>query len=580
MEKNIIRIGTRGSALALAQAGWVRRKLEEAYPGLKVQTIKIKTSGDRFLTSPIKAIEGKGIFVKEIEDALLQEKIDLAVHSMKDLPTEIPAGLTITAITEREDPRDALVSAGQRLLKDLPAGSKVGTGSLRRQTQILHHRPDLVVVPIRGNVETRLKKLDRGEVDGLVMAVAGLKRIGHQDRISEYLSLDVCLNAVAQGALGLETRDGDPVNQMVAFLHHHPSATEVLAERAFLGRLGGGCQIPVGARGYVEGDRIKLMGVVGDASGKRLVRGEVEGKAEDAKSLGEELAERLLSQGADQLLNGGEVDSKGKAKGNPKPLLGRCIMITRPRIQSGSFVRGLEELGSEVIECPTIEIIPPESYVPLDRTIQALEEYDWIVFTSVNGVKEFLNRLQYLGKDSAALEGIRLAAIGPETAREIASHGIQVEFVPADYRAEGILHGLNPAEVEGKRFLLPRAATARDILPRTLKQWGAEVDVVQAYRTVPAKGSAAILSGVLSENKVDMVTFTSSSTVKYFVDLLSPVDLRKFCNAVAVACIGPITKGTAESNKVRVDVLAKEYTVSGLIEAIVEYFSNGPGRVY
>jgi len=580
MEKNVIRIGTRGSALALAQAGWVRRKLEEAYPGLKVQTIKIKTSGDRFLTSPIKAIEGKGIFVKEIEDALLQEKIDLAVHSMKDLPTEIPAGLTITAITEREDPRDALVSADQRLLNDLPAGSKVGTGSLRRQTQILHHRPDLVVVPIRGNVETRLKKLDRGEVDGLVMAVAGLKRIGHQDRISEYLSLDVCLNAVAQGALGLETRDGDPVNQMVAFLHHDPSATEVLAERAFLGRLGGGCQIPVGARGYVEGDRIKLMGVVGDASGKRLVRGEVEGNAEDAESLGEELAERLLSQGADELLNGGKVDSKGKAKGNPKPLLGRCIMITRPRLQSGSFVRGLEELGSEVIECPTIEIIPPDSYVPLDRTIQDLGEYDWIVFTSVNGVKEFLNRLQYLGKDSAALEGIRLAAIGPETAREIASYGIPVEFVPAEYRAEGVLHGLNPAEVEGKRFLLPRAATARDILPRTLKEWGAEVDVVQAYRTVPAKGSAAILSGVLSENKVDMVTFTSSSTVKYFVDLLSPVDLRKFCNAVAVACIGPITKGTAESNRIRVDVLAKEYTVSGLIEAIVEYFSNGPGRVH
>ncbi len=580
MDKNVIRIGTRGSALALAQAGWVRRKLEEAYPGLKVETIKIKTSGDRFLVSPIKAIEGKGIFVKEIEDALHQKKIDLAVHSMKDLPTEIPAGLTITAIPEREDPRDALVSAYQRVLKDLPAGSKVGTGSLRRQTQILHHRPDLMVVPIRGNVDTRLKKLDQGEVDSLVMAVAGLKRIGRQDRNSEYLSLDICLNAVAQGALGLETRVGDPVNEMVAFLHHEPSAIEVLAERAFLRRLGGGCQIPVGARGYVEGEQIKLMGVIGDASGKRLVRGEVEGKPEDAERLGVELAERLLGQGADELLSGGEVDSKGKAKGNPKPLLGRCIMITRPRLQSGSFVRGLEELGSEVIECPTIEIIPPESYVPLDRTIQDLKGYDWIVFTSVNGVKEFLNRLQYLGKDGSALEGIRLAAIGPETAKEVASHGIQVEFVPAEYRAEGILHGLNPAEVEGKRFLLPRAATARDILPRTLKKWGAEVDVVQAYRTVPAKGSAAILKGVLSENKVDMVTFTSSSTVKYFVDLLSPVDLRKFCNSVAVACIGPITKGTAESNRIRVDVLAKEYTVPGLIEAIVDYFTNGPGKVH
>lgn len=580
MEKNIIRIGTRGSTLALAQSAWVKRKLEEAHPGVKVKIIKIKTSGDRFLTSPIKAIVGKGIFVKEIEDALQQKKIDLAVHSMKDLPTEIPAGLSVTVITEREDPRDALVSGYQRSLRDLPSGSKVGTGSSRRQSQILHHRPDLKVVPIRGNVDTRLKKLDRGEVDGLVMAVAGLKRIGKQDRVSEYLSLDVCLSAVGQGALGLETRDGDPVNQMVACLHHDSSAREVQAERAFLRRLGGGCQVPIGARGYVDGSRLKLMGVVGDTSGKRLVRGELEGNPEDAERLGQELAERLLNQGADELLDGDNIDSGGKSKVGPKPLSGRCVMITRPRHQSGSFVRGLEELGAEVIECPTIEIIPPESYVPLDRTIQVLHEYDWIVFTSVNGVREFLDRLQFLGKNESDLEGIRLAAIGPETAREIASHGIQVEFVPAEYRAEGILHGLNPAEVEGKRFLLPRAATARDILPRTLKKWGAEVDVVQAYRTVPAKGSAAILSGVLSEHKVDMVTFTSSSTVKYFVDLISPVELRKFFNVVAVACIGPITKGTAESNRIRVDVVAKEYTVPGLIEVVVEYFTTGPGKVH
>ena len=580
MENNIIRIGTRGSTLALAQSAWVKRKLEEAHPGIKVKIIKIKTSGDRFLASPIKTIEGKGIFVKEIEDALQQKKIDLAVHSMKDLPTEIPAGLIVTAITEREDPRDALVSEYQSSLKELPRGSKLGTGSSRRQSQILYYRPDLEVVPIRGNVDTRLKKLDRGEVDGLIMAVAGLKRIGKQDRVSEYISLDVCLSAVGQGALGLETRDGDPVNQMLTCLHHDSSAREVQAERAFLRRLGGGCQVPIGARGYIDGRQLKLMGVIGDTSGKRLLRGEVEGKAEDAERLGKELAEQLLTQGANHLLDSENAQSKGKSTGNPKPLNGRCVMITRPRLQSGSFVRGLEDLGAQVIECPTIEIVPPESYVPLDRTIQDLKDYDWIVFTSVNGVREFLNRLQFLGKDGSALEGIRLAAIGPETAKEIALHGIQVEFVPAEYRAEGILHGLNPAEVEGKRFLLPRAATARDILPRTLKKWGAEVDVVQAYRTVPAKGSAAILNGVLSEHKVDMVTFTSSSTVKFFVDLISPVVLRKFFNVVAVACIGPITKGTAESNRIRVDVLAKEYTVSGLIDAVVEYFTTGPGKVH
>ncbi|NIO09949.1 MAG: HemD protein, partial [Deltaproteobacteria bacterium] len=272
--------------------------------------------------------------------------------------------------------------------------------------------------------------------------------------------------------------------------------------------------------------------------------------------------------------------TEGKPPVKSRPLLGRCVMITRPRRQSVSFVRGLEELGAEVIECPTIEIIPPESYVPLDKTIQNIEEYDWIVFTSVNGVKEFLNRLELLGKDGAALDGIHVAAIGPETAKEIALHGIQVEFVPAEYRAEGILHGFNPAEVEGKRFLLPRAATARDILPRKLKEWGADVDVVQAYRTVPAKGSSAILSGVLAKHKVDLVTFTSSSTVKHFVDLISPTELRKFFSTVAVACIGPITKGTAESNRIRVDVTAKEYTVPGLIDAIIKYFTTGAGKVH
>src|SRR3990172_1240866 len=205
---DLIRIGTRGSALALAQSGWVKLKLEERYPGIGVGTITIKTSGDRFLNTPIKAIGGKGIFVKEIEEALLRKEIDLAVHSMKDLPTEIPAGLRLAAIPEREDARDALVSSNFKSLKDAPPGAKIGTGSLRRQAQILHFRPGLSVTPIRGNIDTRLKKLERGEVDALVMAAAGLKRIGCENRVSEYLSAEICLSAVGQGALGLESREG------------------------------------------------------------------------------------------------------------------------------------------------------------------------------------------------------------------------------------------------------------------------------------------------------------------------------------------------------------------------------------
>lgn len=298
-----IRIGARGSALALAQAGWVRQKLGERYPDLKVEIVTIKTSGDRFLNTPIKAIGGKGIFVKEIEEALLRKEIDLAVHSMKDLPTEIPMGLTVAAIPEREDPRDVLVSLDHTALKDLPSGARIGTGSLRRRGQILNYRPDLSLLPIRGNIDTRLKKLDRGEVDALVMALAGLRRIGQGNRVSEYLSPEICLSAVAQGALGLESRDGDSVKSQIAFLHHLPTALEVLAERGFLRRLGGGCQIPVGARAWMAGDQIRLMGMVADVDGHKLFRGEISGPADRAEKLGQGLAERLLKNGADKVLS-------------------------------------------------------------------------------------------------------------------------------------------------------------------------------------------------------------------------------------------------------------------------------------
>lgn len=309
---SVIRIGTRGSALAMTQAGWVRKKLEEKYPAGRVEMVIIKTSGDRFLDTPVQSVGGKGIFVKEIEEALLRKEIDLAVHSMKDLPTEIPAGLTLAAIPEREDPRDALVSVEQRPLKDLPSGARIGTGSLRRRAQILHYRPDLSVLPIRGNIDTRLKKLDRGEVDALLMALAALKRMGWEDKASEYLSPEICLSAVAQGALGLESRDEDWVKEQVAFLHHLPTALEVAAERAFLGRLGGGCHAPVGARAWMVGEKIRLLGMVADVDGRQLLREEISGSVEEAEELGDRLADRLLRKGANEILTSGSNPVKEK----------------------------------------------------------------------------------------------------------------------------------------------------------------------------------------------------------------------------------------------------------------------------
>ncbi|HEY3302107.1 MAG TPA: hydroxymethylbilane synthase [Candidatus Binatia bacterium] len=310
---NVIRIGTRGSALALAQTEWVKRKLEERYPELGIEVVTIKTSGDRFLTAPIVAIPGKGIFVKEIEEALLKKAIDLAVHSMKDLPTEMTPGLAIAAIPEREDARDVLVSSARRPLKDLPAGAKLGTGSLRRRAQILHCRPDLSVEPIRGNVDTRLRKMDAGEVDGLVMAAAGLKRLGLEKRVTEYLDEGICLGAVAQGALGLEIRGGDRrATSFLEFLRHAPTMLEVAAERAFLMRLGGGCQLPVGARAWAKYDKMRLKGVIADPDGRKLFKDETEGPAEQAEHLGRTLAERLLTMGADKILT---VESRDSVHG-------------------------------------------------------------------------------------------------------------------------------------------------------------------------------------------------------------------------------------------------------------------------
>ena len=297
-----LRLGTRGSTLALAQAHWVKARIEERRPESKVEIVVLKTSGDRFVDAALQAIGGKGLFTKEIEDALLRNEIDLAVHSLKDLPTEMAQGLALVAVPEREDARDVLVTRERTSLDRLPPGARIGTGSLRRRAQLLYHRPGLSVVGIRGNVDTRLRKLDAGEVDALVMAAAGLKRIGRGDRIVEFLSTDICVSAVAQGALGLQARANDAGNEEYSFLHHAPTAAEVTAERSFLSRLGGGCQVPVGGRAVVAGDEIAMVGVVASPDGKALQRGERSGKLVDAAKLGADLAEELLRAGADRIL--------------------------------------------------------------------------------------------------------------------------------------------------------------------------------------------------------------------------------------------------------------------------------------
>ena len=297
-------VGTRGSALALWQARHVIERLEGLLPSLHVEVKQITTQGDRVRDRALSQVGGKGLFVKEIEAALLAGEIDLAVHSLKDMPTELPGGLALGAILQRADARDALVARDSKsTLASLPPGSHIGTSSLRRRAQVLARRPDLKVVDLRGNVDTRLRKLRDGVCDGAVLAVAGLARLGYANRISEHLPVDVMVPAPGQGALCIEVRDHDAAIQTtIAPLDHRETHLATMAERAFLCRLEGGCRVPIGAYAEVNGDQIYLRGLVASPDGTRLVRDETRGETVQAARLGLELAERVLSAGGAAIL--------------------------------------------------------------------------------------------------------------------------------------------------------------------------------------------------------------------------------------------------------------------------------------
>jgi hydroxymethylbilane synthase len=299
-----LRIGTRRSPLALWQADHVKRELEKHHPGLRCTLSRIVTEGDRIREVSLARFGGKGLFVKALEEAMLRDEIDLAVHSMKDLPAELPPGLTVGAIPVREDPRDALICREPESgLSDLPPGACIGTSSLRRASQLRFCRPDLTTALARGNVETRLRKLEEGRFDAIVLAVAGLKRLGQTHRISEVLDPQVCLPAIGQGALAIEIREDDEETfEMLRPLHDPQTATAVTAERAFLETIGGGCHVPVACLGALSGGSLTLVGLVASLDGSVCIRKRCQGAPEKARSMGKRLAEQIRRGGGQEIL--------------------------------------------------------------------------------------------------------------------------------------------------------------------------------------------------------------------------------------------------------------------------------------
>lgn len=556
-------VGTRGSALARQQTESFIAALKHRAPDLDLQVRVIKTAGDKDKTRPISEIGGLGIFTKEIENALLAREIDIAVHSLKDLPTDLADGLMITAVMEREDARDCLVSRHRVGLMQLPRGARVGTSSTRRTAQLLIQRPDLQIVPLRGNVDTRLRKARSEEYDAIVLAAAGVIRLGRANEITEYLSYDMILPDPGQGALAIEIRAADvSLAPLVAQINHSQTLAAVTAERAFLRALGGGCRMPIAAYAEMRGAVLHLRGLIGTDDGKRMIRGEHAGNPRDAEQIGRALAEELLDRGGAEIMG---------ASARNLPLQGKRILITRPREQARAFAEKLSARGAVPIEFQTIDIAPLEDFRELDNALARVSEFDWVIFTSANGVREVAERLNMLGmsKDifaSGTNHGSpRLAAIGPATAHALQDLSLHVDFIPTKYLGEQIANEL-PIE-PGQRALLLRADIATEALARDLMARGVVVTNVDAYQIVMPPTREIDLT------QVDAITFTSSSTVRNFMAMLNGKGLDAL-SEIRVFCIGPVTAETARTFGLRVDAVATEHTVDGLVKAIVSYYQE------
>jgi hydroxymethylbilane synthase len=740
-------IGSRGSKLALWQSNWVKDRLEEVYEGLVVSIEIVKTTGDKLTEASLSQIGGKGVFTKEIEDALLEHRVDLAVHSLKDLPTTLPDGLHIAAITEREDVRDALVVSEDlrkyiiNSIEDLPRNARVGTSSLRRASQLRHARPDLEILELRGNVDTRLRKLYEGEYDAIILASAGLKRLGFQHAIASYLSTMEMLTAVGQGALGIETRvDDQRVNVLLEVLNHQPTRYAAEAERAVLRSLGGGCAVPIAAHAQFKKNRISqrlvVEALVADVEGRNMIRRQIAGHAQDAEQLGYKLAQMLIDAGARDLLprlggdqtsgpdktddgdsaaapvepppaivessetepvtkteNGAAPRSAAlslvkpfeagqvietkigapsvappapviveaskvelvKATKNgatpaspvpasplpalpvpasplpasppkasplkaaileilelsgigsmtktengaahvappppivevseiepeivaengdlPPPLHGRRVILTRAVKQSGEMTRSLETLGAEVVSCPTIEIKAPSSWEQLDRALIHLSWYDWLVFTSVNGVEYFLWRMDTLGHGRGELGFHRICAVGRKTAEKLESENISVDLTPERFTAEALVEEFTARfahqRLYGSRMLLPASRTTRDVIRPAMEKIGVYVEVVEAYRTVTPAAKGENVARLFRGDGADYIVFTSPSTVENLAAILETDHLAPHLAKTRVACIGPVTAEAARSHGLTVHIQPEEHTGKAIVAAIV-----------
>ncbi len=563
-----IRIGTRGSQLALYQANVVKEELEQKFPGLQFQIVVIKTKGDKILDVPLSKIGDKGLFTKELEVAMFENEIDMAVHSLKDLPTRFPEGVVLGAVLKRGEIRDALISTTKRTLKDLTKEDVIATSSLRRKAQLLRINKEFNIVEIRGNVNTRIRKMEEGFCTVMVMAGAGLQRLGMDDYISELIDVDQVIPACSQGAIAIEIRENDPViANLVAAINDPETLLATDAERAFLRKLEGGCQVPVGSYTTIVGDRFEITGFVAGINGEQYLKEHASGPVKEAVEISEKLAETLLERGGRKILKGIRIDDPFAPR-KELPLAGRIFVSTRASETGDTLPDLLAAQGAKVLSLPMIEIKAAGANEQIRSAIELLHGYDWLFFTSKNGVIHFFKHLIDLTGSSELPASLRVAVVGSKTASELEYYGYSPAFTGNEHgSAEMAAEFAEKIDPQNKKILLALGNLADDTLKDQLSIDN-QVDRINVYETCQPKYADPQVIKLIAEGGYDLILFTSPSTFSHFISLVD----KSLLENLKIASIGTTTSRSIREAGYDSLLTAKMSNAEGLTASIVQYY--------
>ena len=568
MTSKNIKIGTRGSKLALYQAYLVQEKLQKHYPDTTFSIEIIKTKGDQILDVALSKIGDKGLFTKEMEEALFNKEIDMAVHSLKDLPTKFPEGAKLGAVLERGDIRDALISLDGRKIKDLTPNDVIATSSLRRRAQLLRINADFKIIEIRGNVNTRIRKMQEGYCDVMVMAGAGLQRLGMGEYISELFDPESMIPACSQGAIAVEIREDDPVTEaLLSKINHDESFLATEAERAFLSTLEGGCQIPVGSYTKIEGDHFKITGFISSIDGTKFLKETAEGELSQAVYLSAKLAKSLYNCGGDEILK--EIRNENLVNPHSElTLKDKVIISTRVMEPEDTLPEILKTSGAKLLSLPMIEIIPSPLEDQMAEKLRKLEQYDWIFFTSKNGVVNFFKLLIDLKGNTELPKTIKLAVIGYKTGLELEYYGYSPTFVNEENTAEEFLNRFGMKyKPENLKFLLSLGNLADDTLQNYLSVQNT-THRINVYQTIkPANADQEILE-LLKNDRYDLILFTSPSTFHNFCSFYNTAQVGK----LKMASIGSVTTRAIQKAGYEPLFTAKKSNAEGIRDAIMEFY--------